>query len=460
MEVTIEILSQLPVNSLSRFKCVCKYWKNLIESPDFFKLHLNRSLKINSYNCSLILTINRTVIINRTPNIVSSLYRAYLDHNNINLNINKLVLPPSFQPSHPTPTEWHRCGVSSRGNVEYGRIEVAGSCNGLVLILNGLRHIAVCNPAIKQEHATFKILPCITYLGYGSFGYNPETYLQDYYWLNHENQPYQNYACRFYSFRVFGFGYDCYNHCYKIVYLTPKRALVYSTMKDSSSWRKINLPDFEQGLNHSSRFLPLENQERVVYIQAYNHGVATNNHLHWHITKYDPQIIEYSEEMIISFDLQKEEWGEVPMPDRLDQGYFLQGYKSKSYILELGVLNGCLCLLISRGISHPHLELWIMKAYGVKESWTKLCYVPNGSGIPLVYLPERDELLLPGDYHALGWYKLKGKRIRKLEFHGSGFTGEHFYSINVNMCIESLVHPFTSIEEGRDETEEIYQEAE
>ncbi|GLT32915.1 hypothetical protein SLA2020_075450 [Shorea laevis] len=34
-EVVIDILSQLPADMLVRFKCVCKSWYALIESPEF-----------------------------------------------------------------------------------------------------------------------------------------------------------------------------------------------------------------------------------------------------------------------------------------------------------------------------------------------------------------------------------------------------------------------------------------
>ncbi|GMN22458.1 hypothetical protein TIFTF001_045658, partial [Ficus carica] len=42
-DVVLKILQQLPVKSLLRFKCVCKSWYNLINSPTFIAMHLNRS---------------------------------------------------------------------------------------------------------------------------------------------------------------------------------------------------------------------------------------------------------------------------------------------------------------------------------------------------------------------------------------------------------------------------------
>ncbi|KAF5938243.1 hypothetical protein HYC85_025749 [Camellia sinensis] len=41
-DVVNEILSRLPVKSLLRFKCVCKYWYTLIKSLDFISKHFNQ----------------------------------------------------------------------------------------------------------------------------------------------------------------------------------------------------------------------------------------------------------------------------------------------------------------------------------------------------------------------------------------------------------------------------------
>lgn len=41
-ELEDDILSRLPVKTLSRFKCACKRWRDLIESPSFVKRHFER----------------------------------------------------------------------------------------------------------------------------------------------------------------------------------------------------------------------------------------------------------------------------------------------------------------------------------------------------------------------------------------------------------------------------------
>lgn len=389
-------------------------------------------------NCSLILTISHTLTINNSPTVISFLYRAYLDYNNIKLNLNKLALPPSLQPSLEKIGKRESIEFfCSHGKIVFEKIEVVGCCNGLVLISSGLHNVGISNPAMDR----FKVITSINYPGFYS-----ENHGQGYK-TNYETPPfyriyYRKYVYRYFKFRVFGFGYDCNSQCYKIVYLTPLKAHIYCLKKDCHSWRRIDLPEFKS----SSGFIQQGNSEKGLYIKAYNHGVFTNNHIHWNITKNDPLVFEYSKEKILGFDLCKEEWGEVPVPEVLNRGYFLQGYMLKPYLLEVGVLNGSLCILLSRGISYPHLELWIMKKYAVKESWMKLCNVPNGSGIPLAYYIEQDEYLLPGKEHGLGWYNPQKNRVNKVEFHGCEFTGEHYYSTGAKMCIESFADPFTSIE--------------
>ncbi|CAO2841283.1 unnamed protein product [Amaranthus hypochondriacus] len=449
LEITTQILSQLPVKSLLRFKCVSKSWKTIIESPEFFKLHSKRALKINYYNSSLILTIYRNITITGSPTIVRSLYRAYLSLNDTKLNICKVSLPPSFNTSLESITMYKNYHINRPEKLVFGKIEVVGSCNGLVLIVSGINHIAVCNPALDQQKGSFKILPCINYC-YAPYYYNAPDCHERSYWLSNGIRNYT--AIRYFRFRVFGLGYDCISNCYKVVGLSAKRALIYTLLKDSRSWREINLPV----LNNS--FLQPGNTEKKLFTKAHNHGIALNNHLHWHITEYDPLIFGYSKEKILNFDLHTENWGELAVPDEINQGYYLHGCISKPYIIELGMLNGCLCILISRGISYDYLELWVMKVYGVKNSWEKLCNVPNGSGIPLIHRKEQQEFLLPGAQHGLGWYNLKEKRVRKVEFHGCEFTGEHYYSTSVKVCTESFVHPFSNMDGV--EPEKMYQDGE
>ncbi|XP_073051597.1 F-box protein At3g07870-like [Primulina eburnea] len=43
LEIITDVLSRLPILNILRLKCVCKPWLELIESPEFAKLHLSKS---------------------------------------------------------------------------------------------------------------------------------------------------------------------------------------------------------------------------------------------------------------------------------------------------------------------------------------------------------------------------------------------------------------------------------
>lgn len=119
-EVITDILSRLPVKSLLRFRCTCKSWRCLIDSPDFMFFHLHKSIDTTS---------NVTVIFREN----SDLYLVDFDAPDKALELN-----------HP---------LMCYGN----RLKVLGSCNGLLCICNVAEDIAFWNPSIKK----YRILPLL-----------------------------------------------------------------------------------------------------------------------------------------------------------------------------------------------------------------------------------------------------------------------------------------------------------
>jgi F-box interacting protein len=88
---------------------------------------------------------------------------------------------------------------------------------------------------------------------------------------------------------------------------------------------------------------------------------------------------------IVSLDLEKESYQKLPRPD-FERDYW-----------TLGVFNDCLCIFAS---SNMYLDVWVMKEYGIKESWIKLYTVPamgNHDFEPYskaVYISEDDQFLI------------------------------------------------------------------
>ncbi|KAK9285396.1 hypothetical protein L1049_024588 [Liquidambar formosana] len=90
-------------------------------------------------------------------------------------------------------------------------------------------------------------------------------------------------------------------------------------------------------------------------------NTLVNGALHWLYGGCDnPDNIDY----IPSFHFGSEEFGAIPAPAEKLMGY-----------LHLGVLGGCLS--ICDGTNSDHIDIWIMKNYGVKESWSKDFVIDN-----------------------------------------------------------------------------------
>ncbi|XP_050253468.1 F-box/kelch-repeat protein At3g23880-like isoform X7 [Quercus robur] len=211
---------------------------------------------------------------------------------------------------------------------ESGYPSLVGSCNGILcftdFIISKSKDVYLWNPSIRK----FKRLPntCLTLL------------------------------CNV----ALGFGYDSQNNDYKIVRFSstiakPPEVEVYSLSSDS--WKRIEL-----GISWRPNVLA----------HNFNCTLASpfvSGHLHWMI-----EIIEKGSEqeerftsMILSFDVSSEKFKELPLPD--EGGCFtkcLTSFKEKLALIKFG----------SRVLS---CSIWVMREYGVFDSWNKLGVVPVGS---------------------------------------------------------------------------------
>ncbi|KAK3010480.1 hypothetical protein RJ639_012699 [Escallonia herrerae] len=108
---------------------------------------------------------------------------------------------------------------------------------------------------------------------------------------------------------------------------------------------------------------------------------------------------------IAAFDLADEEFKEVAPPTDADI--------SRIHHLSLAVIGGRLCSVDSR--SNVQLDMWVMKEYGVTESWSKLSIVgPNVfSTVPLDFIEGGEELLVI-DEDKLAVYNVKERRFRDI----------------------------------------------
>ena len=188
----MDILSRLSVKCLLRFKCVSKSFCSLIDSQEFIKIHLKRSIETSS-NLSLILSGTPASILPSSCYWDGKIFSASLDCLNLGLELD-----------HP----FKNCK---------GETLMIDSCNGLIALQNDENDIALWNPATK-EHV---MLPD--------------------FWSDLKDNVYR--VCD-------GFGYDAVNDDYKVVRLIQfgresveyTEVDVYSLRTNSSRRIRVDFP--------------------------------------------------------------------------------------------------------------------------------------------------------------------------------------------------------------------------
>ncbi|XP_021764840.1 F-box/kelch-repeat protein At3g23880-like, partial [Chenopodium quinoa] len=159
-----------------------------------------------------------------------------------------------------------------------------------------------------------------------------------------------------------GFGYDCTSDDYKILQTEtvntarcdghPKQVESHVYSLRNNSWKVVQKP-------------------LMVSLSTYsNRMILSNNVLHWIDLDYKPRNNMTTgfimSKIITCFDLGTEEYHKLPLPnDDNDDGVIIS---------ELADSKGYLHLVkysMIRSSLHK-MEIWIMKEYGVEQTWSKL----------------------------------------------------------------------------------------
>ncbi|XP_045822117.1 F-box/kelch-repeat protein At3g23880-like [Trifolium pratense] len=176
--------------------------------------------------------------------------------------------------------------------------------------------------------------------------------------------PLENHRKREYSYRevkscLFSFGYDHVNDVYKVIAI--------SCFKDKHKVKEVDV--YTLGTNNWRSI------QDFPYSSPFKHGVFVGGTVNWLV---DP----YSSPFIVSLDLKTESYQKISQPDL------------KMDLWALGMFRDCLCIFAN---STMFLDVWIMKEYGIKESWTKLYnvpYVENQYTSPkTLYISDDDQML-------------------------------------------------------------------
>ncbi|KAJ8444624.1 hypothetical protein Cgig2_023687 [Carnegiea gigantea] len=306
MEILLdEILPRLPVKSLLRFKCVCKFFRTLIPSPEFIHRRLRHSLSSD---------VDRLLILTE-----------------------KLGGVRSFHWDSP---EFPAVSLPFCGEVLF----LGGSCNGLVCIGTPSSSLIIFNPStgIYRE-------------------------------VCYENSSLNDAD----AFTNYGFGFDDISDDYKVVKVTNG---IYYDFYPDDYYRFGVRREVEVYSLKSDSWSLVEKTSNIDSMQQLGYGVLVDNHLlHWR--------------------------------------------NERTKLVHLGVLDGCLCLLTENSASIGGGNVWIMKEYGVKDSWVKfmrISFTDIHGGVeisPFAYARgSRSEILIRIKWDCkFFWYNCRDKTWRWAE---------------------------------------------
>ncbi|GKE81064.1 F-box associated domain containing protein [Tanacetum coccineum] len=144
----------------------------------------------------------------------------------------------------------------------------------------------------------------------------------------------------------YGFGYAKSTDDYKVVGVSNADNKVKTYSLNTGNWK--NLSDFPHGCRV---------RDDAAFLKGCVQWLDTVPNL-W---------------KIVSFDLETETYDEVLHPE----------YDEGNKTLDLGVLGGWLCVVCNYDTNHM-VDVWVMKHYGEKDSWTKLVSILYPISIHLV----------------------------------------------------------------------------
>ncbi|XP_060191162.1 F-box/kelch-repeat protein At3g06240-like [Lycium barbarum] len=309
-DVMIDISKRLPAKSLIRFKCVSKSWCTMINSPDFISIHYNYDSLSNHF-----IFRKRYLKIKKST---ESIY--YNGKNMLSLHSNN----ESFECIAP--------------NIEYLDnyigVDIAGPCNGIVCFAS-YRGIILYNPTLREFwELPSSILPPPPHL-YPSnklnycmsmtigIGFDPQ--MNDYMVVRVLDSCYE-------------YEFEDFDNCDKYKHISKVKFYNLST----NYWRELENLEYKTDSSLCSH---------VLFNRAYD--------WHGYLKSYDS--------CIVSFNFSTKKFQKLPFPD----GLVNEGRQS------LFVLNQTLALIcftenyLRDVLLHQSIDIWVMKKYGVRESWIK-----------------------------------------------------------------------------------------
>ncbi|XP_026420686.1 F-box/kelch-repeat protein At3g06240-like [Papaver somniferum] len=205
-------------------------------------------------------------------------------------------------------------------------VELLGHCNGLIYCLDNTRRLScLWNPATKE----YKIIPKLQ-LGSDLVEVDSGTW-----WID---PPLSQEHTENTTICLHAFGYDCKIGDYKVIcveYLSGIKdgCLIHVYTLGTNSWTSS------------------QTELEMVPVSPQN-GVLVNGLLHW-------LGIKHGKKVIMSLDLNSERFNELEPPKEA----------LENSLITVEALEGFLCVLVE--VFQVQFEVWVMRDYGVRESWTR-----------------------------------------------------------------------------------------
>ncbi|OUZ99214.1 F-box domain [Macleaya cordata] len=390
-DITIDIFSRLPAESVVPWKRVCTTWRRLLQRTDFADTHLCRQLQ-QQQQLDHQEHDHEDDLYHKGSNnggggggATSKVSFLFLAKSLVDQRNNKLIYYGEYYDGQFYYKTLTRRNIGDA--VDMSHHSIVGSCNGLICFsvshnsrtnntFVGNDPIYICNPITGEE-------------------VNLPTF------INNNNNG------RFHWIRMAsGFGYLPSMNTYKVVRISYHSDLRFGkvgqvevyTLGSGSGWR---------------------NKGEISYLLLHDAdpslGVLVDGALHW---------LDYKKLKIVAFNLEDEEFFEVPSPPCFQPADRLSFF-------HLQVLGGCLCVVHKkRGI---RIDVWSLKkkkkkkknsSYGTKEqdyecywSWRREFRVGWGRKYSVKYEPfaltESGEVLFRYDRYILYVYNPKTATLKK-----------------------------------------------
>ncbi|XP_050229499.1 F-box protein CPR1-like [Mercurialis annua] len=162
-------------------------------------------------------------------------------------------------------------------------------------------------------------------------------------------------------------------------------------------------------------------------------GVLVGSFLHW--VAHPRDVVSAYHNFILAFDLRDETFRQVPQPRDTMDG-------KKEVLNMVSELGGCLC------VSYGNADIWIMKEYGIEDSWTKLLSISFPTPLkPLCYSKEGDKVLFDYDKgKELICYDLNNQTIDRIDIFESSEYNEKTYCLTKSgfVCASTLAFPIVN----------------